>query len=93
MPDEQVRLYQAFAWDCPNCGKQNFCNGVPVENPDVQKQLSEIFQKQPQNIDGLDVEVQGEWVSVPDEVACSECSSSYQTVDDDEDLDEPWLNN
>lgn len=69
---ESVELHQAHMWDCPECGRENFCRAVTAElTPDDRRGIAA-------DNPGLDAEaVQGEFVSAPEEVTCKHCGVEF----------------
>lgn len=94
-----VPLYQAFVWDCPQCGQQNWQRAVSQrlsreEHKDILIKLGSIESWQ-----DIDDDLGGELMSVPDEVHCDRCKTiltptcaladvPHETVEDDEDEDD-----
>ena len=78
---DQVELHLAHMWDCPECGRENFCRSITKEQtPDEKRQTMAKHLE----IDPMDVTpdmMQGEWTSAPEEVECAHCSSEFKTKD------------
>jgi rubredoxin len=61
---DEVILFTAFTWLCPKCKRRNYTKGLDVPVEDVAE---------------LETDEEGEFVSVPDEVVCRECTTHYKT--------------
>jgi len=69
---EVVELRPAYAWDCPECGRGHFFSAlVPEYSADEAEDLLDEYDIEPG--DG------GYFVSVPDEVECSDCGAKFPT--------------
>lgn len=76
MTENKVELHCAYVWDCPECGGENFCRAVTVEQT-------------PEDIDHLVGEYggdpsdwqTGQWMTRPDEVTCAHCGQEYETTE------------
>ena len=89
-----VPLHQAFVWDCPQCGAENWQRAVTQrlsreEHKEILVKLGSIEEWQ-----DIDDDLGGDLMSVPDEVHCHRCkviltpTCAMQDVPDDEDEDE-----
>lgn len=73
---ETVELHQAFFWECPNCGVTNLSQGVILEiNQEESEELIEDYGMEPE------IATTGNWVTLPEEVECSECGKEYETIE------------
>ena len=65
----EAAMKQAYAWNCPKCGTRNFCESVPIEVSEEDRE------NQPEEFrDALT----GDWLTYPDEVDCSKCGREYE---------------
>jgi len=73
---EKVELHPAHTWDCPDCGKENFCRGVTVEmtEEDIAGQI-EMYGGEPEDWRT------GHWITKPDIVTCVHCGVEFETED------------
>lgn len=62
----------AYAWDCDDCGRENFLNGVVPE-------FSEDELKYLRNEQGVSAYDAGYFVQMPDTVRCKHCGSQFET--------------
>lgn len=69
---EKVELHNAYMWDCPNCGRENFCRAVVAEltPEDVELMMREHGGEPSDWQTGL-------WMTRPDEVTCSACGAEF----------------
>jgi hypothetical protein len=82
-PIESVELLDAFMWICGGCGKKNFVQAVTVEMSEEDKK--EIFSLEP-----WEETPPGDFLSMPEIVACDRCKKRYATKDPyDSEGDEP----
>lgn len=71
MPKTELR--PAYAWDCDNCGIENFCRGIiPEMSQEDLNQLREEHGVQPWETGGF--------VMAPTTVTCKSCGSDYITT-------------
>ena len=68
-----VELRPAFAWDCPECGREQFARAVvPEFSPEDLEELRTDHGVQPWET--------GEFLLPPGEVTCPHCDTSFSTV-------------
>jgi hypothetical protein len=68
-----AELRQAYAFDCDDCGTENFVRAVVVEMADdVRERMQEDL-----GVDG----VTGDWVTIPSSVTCACCGARYRAVE------------
>lgn len=79
-----VELRPAYAWDCPDCGREVFERGlVPEMGKEDQQELRERF--------GVEVYEKGNFQIMPELVQCPHCNQRFETVhfkDSDDDPEE-----
>ena len=78
--DATVEVRPAYAWDCNECGHENYERAIvyefsPEELADTTGELS------PEGA------VTGEWISHPDEVKCRACGREYTVIDMNQEQD------
>lgn len=68
-----VVLRPAYAWDCEDCGRENFARGIVPEfsADDLQAMRDE---------QGVQPWEDGEFVMMPDEVKCGFCGAIFATA-------------
>jgi len=73
----RIELHQAWFWDCPNCGDENFCRSVTLELTDEDKEeIAELTRTMP-------FEHQtGDWISAPSDVTCRSCGKDFEVERD-----------
>ncbi len=72
-PIRQIRLRPAYVWDCQECGREVFERGiVPEMAPEDMEKLREEY--------GVESWEDGDFVTMPDEVTCPYCHTSYMTL-------------
>jgi len=73
---ETVELHNAFMWDCPFCGKEQFTRCITRElnpeekaeiNNDVPDELKEAF------------DFGGEYLFAPKQVKCGNCGNAFKS--------------
>lgn len=77
MTNDSVELHQAWMWDCPSCGSENFCRSIraevtreeAIEAARLAGMVSYDFE--PSDSYGC------EWLSHPDDVVCSKCGELF----------------
>ena len=71
--DSAVTLRPAYAWDCPDCGRENFERGVVPEfsEEDLEELRGEC---------GVQPWEEGAFVTMPEEVECRHCGLSFATL-------------
>jgi len=85
MPDEdkcgelRVELHQAFMWDCPHCGVENFQRGVTIHMTD-----EELLES---GIEASDFESWRTATTAPCKVKCHDCERQFKATEDDDDDD------
>lgn len=68
-----VELRTAYAFDCEECGTENFVRATVHEfSPEETDELREEH--------GVEGET-GDWVSVPETVTCRKCGCEFRTQD------------
>ena len=68
-----VELRPAFSWDCPDCGRENFCRGiVPEMSPAEMVELRDDH--------GIESWESGNFVMQPDLVECSHCQEAFNST-------------
>jgi hypothetical protein len=78
--EKTVDVRLAFAFDCPECGAENFVRSVLHEfSPDEQTEMAEDLGERPQT---------GGWVTHPEQVACARCGVEFRAVNPGELVDE-----
>ncbi len=78
---EKVELHQAWSWDCPECGRENFERAVTCELSDEDKQHMKEDH-------GIPDPMTGDWVSAPLDVTCKHCGKDFETEEPDDDEDD-----
>lgn len=74
---ERVELRQAFTWDCPDCGQENFARAIePDLSPMEIAELREEF--------GLKEDEEGIFMLAPKNVTCSNCDKEWETENPDD---------
>lgn len=68
-----VVLRPAYAWTCPECGRDHFCNGVVPEMSE--DDLAELREEH-----GIEVEAEGDFVVMPESVHCDHCGVDFETA-------------
>lgn len=77
----KVELYHAWAWDCDECGAQNFARSIARDFGDDGEK--ERWYRESENMDDCtplpeDFE-EMECFMYPDVVQCEECNTQYET--------------
>lgn len=82
MPEERVELHQAFMWDCPACGRENFERAVVSEAPQ-EEQIAEALASGAVTEEDLAEGLEGQWVFAPDRVTCkhADCGKEFDAFD------------
>ncbi len=78
MADEIVELHPAHMWDCPECGRENFCRCVLAVVPNEER---ESFAEKASFDPDMIAMMQGDFVTAPDEVTCKFCETTFKTID------------
>ena len=75
---ETVELHQAFSWDCPQYGRENFARAVTCEqSPDEQLALAKRMGLV--DADASLEDAAGVLVLPPDQVKCFDCGATFDT--------------
>lgn len=70
---EPVELRPAYAWTCPECGTDHFCNGIVVElSPEEVAELREQH--------GVESHATGDFMTIPTSVTCPQCYTEFETM-------------
>jgi len=79
----RIELHPAHAWDCDECGAENFVRCVVPEMSD--EELAEL-----RDDHGVQPWEAGHFMQVPDEVTCAKCGATFGTqfMDQSEDDDD-----
>jgi len=76
---KQAEMHPAYAWDCDDCGAENFNRAiVPEMSDDDLKELRDDHGVQPWEA--------GQFMMMPTEVTCAKCGATFATahmLDDD----------
>jgi hypothetical protein len=68
-----VTLRPAYAWDCEECGRENFVNGlIPCFSDE---ELAELRDER-----GIEPEAEGAFIAMPKSVVCAHCDTEFPTV-------------
>jgi len=73
-----IELHQAFFWDCPECGTENFERAMKMDLPidekiKILKQMGYLESWQDSLPDGME----GDLLSHPDRVRCKDCKKFF----------------
>jgi hypothetical protein len=71
---EKVELRPAFAWDCPECGREQFINAIVAEFSE--EKAAEL--REEMGIEDEDAE--GDWIFTPPEVECKYCNKIFDAI-------------
>lgn len=76
-----VELHQAFTWDCPECGRENFTRAVMADLPreEHDAHVRKLLQLEP----GDEVP-QGALLMAPEQVTCAHCRETFDATDQEE---------
>jgi hypothetical protein len=77
-----VELRPAYAWDCDECGRENFSNGIVAELSNEERDELRIEH-------GLEEATTGDWMMMPKQVTCVYCGSTFSVLHFHEDESEP----
>lgn len=70
-----VVLRTAYAFDCEDCGRENFGRSLALEcSPEEEEELRLNH--------GIDPWDTGNWVQRPDKVTCQFCGAEFETEED-----------
>lgn len=72
--DEEVELRPAFAWDCPECGREYFARAIVAEFSE--EQMTELREDH-----GVEPWETGDFLVKPDTVTCTHCQVEFATRD------------
>ena len=79
MDEQIVEVRLAFAFNCAQCGQENFVNSVMHEfGPDEQAEMAEDLGEKPQT---------GNWITHPEHVKCCRCGAEFRAVNPGELVD------
>lgn len=68
---KEVELHLAYAWDCDECGRENFERAIIAEfSPEEWDEM---------RAEGIDPRT-GNWVTNPDEVTCRACGAVFKAA-------------
>lgn len=71
--DKPVAMRPAYAWDCEECGRENFERAAVREfSPEELQELRDEHGVQPWEA--------GEFVGMPESVKCQHCGAVFQTA-------------
>lgn len=77
---ESVELHPAHTWDCPECGRENFCRCVTAElTPEDREEAMRAMY----DLDAWEVlpeGVSGHFLTAPDDVTCAHCGETFACV-------------
>ena len=91
MPEpESVELHEAFMWDCPSCGRENFVRAIRVYREDLTtndiEDLLEEFELA--DVSELDELFEQDMIltMAPSQVTCKDCANTFpaDSGEDDE---------
>lgn len=68
-----VVMRPAFAWDCPECGCENFARGMVPDLPE--EQLVAMRDEQ-----GIEPWEDGDFVMMPERVKCDHCGAVHEAT-------------
>ena len=68
-----IELRTAFAFDCDNCGKENFVRGIVHEFS--QEEIDDLKDKF-----GIDRQTIGDWMTIPEVVECQYCKTQFLSL-------------
>lgn len=70
--NKTVVMRLAFAFDCPECGAENFIDSVPHEfSHDEVEDFKEETGERPE---------MGDWVTFPETVECCKCHAEFEAT-------------
>lgn len=69
---EPVELRPAYAWTCPECGRDNFEAAIVWEG-------SEEEEAELRDEHGIEETATGDWVRGPERVECPHCEADFAT--------------
>lgn len=79
MTGRKVELWPAHGWTCDECGRDNFCRGIRLDesNPHYEELMADI-----EEVFGPGES--GEWTTRPDSVTCQHCATTFDVEDNDD---------
>lgn len=77
---DTIELRPAFAWDCGECGRENFERGIVMEQD--AESLATLREEW-----GVPEDVSGDFVTTPKVVKCKYCSTEFKVAHFREDFD------
>lgn len=77
---EVVELHQAFMWDCPACGRENFVRGIVCEEP-LSDQLADAREAGHITDEAIEAGMEGVYVYAPEDVTCAHCGEKFEAKD------------
>lgn len=79
-----VEAREAYAWDCPDCGKTNYGEMVRMEMTPEERRALRINLQRTALEGEEDLEMDGDFFSFPDAVTCDKCKSEHDIQHPDE---------
>lgn len=76
---KKVELHDAFFFICPECGKTTFLKGMIQE-------MSEEDLTEMKSVAGIDLEDDGYFLNIPEEVACHHCKEGFDVDLEEDDI-------
>lgn len=67
MPKEVVELFNAWMWNCPECGRENFVRATHIER----EHLAGVFEVEEEDL---------HFLVYPEMVECSHCDEEFQST-------------
>ncbi len=86
----KIVLHQAFMWDCPECGTENWQRAIVLEPEDADRRGLIPEDADQLQLEALEELAEGYWVTSPTSVICSECKNRFKVARHDEDEKEDW---
>lgn len=81
-------LYDAWGWDCDECGRQNFALAIYREFPDLKEKAA--LYRLSKGLDEDDELPEGweefDCLMFPDQVTCAHCHEDFETETEEESL-------
>lgn len=84
---EKVELHPAHMWDCPECGRENFCRSIvyhPEPGETMRDVVAHVLGVEPFEVPD-DMAENSFWMTAPDKVTCAHCGEAFETEDQMED--------
>ena len=94
---EQVELHQAFMYDCPECGRENFVRAIHIETSDEEQDDMIRLLAGIEDWEEVPDDLHGMFLVAPSNVTCEHCGEELETAppmgmgmpeDEEEDEDE-----